>query len=132
MPRLRITDYDWVSKKFERVGGTEVVADVLSRLMEGHPYRCAQDGTRCYFIDHYRGTRCPVGYLIHSTVYKKWGAEIEGACVYDDQVQAAIKESIGFVPNVDMLYDLQQIHDNNLPYKWPELIAEFRTKWVDG
>jgi hypothetical protein len=146
MAKFRLADFDYVSDALRlgaalpgRNGG---VAAVLADHMTEHPHRCGQEMKR-YHIDWYRGTRCPVGLLFNSRLYQapspytddngrrlRWCDAVEGTVVYDEQVQALIRESIGWVPNPDMLYDFQQIHDNLMPHLWPSALAVARGRWL--
>ncbi len=97
---------------------------------------------RCVY-HHPNGVfRCPIGHLIAPSVYKAnvpaawrtnpsrettWGRILDsgdGESVVNRHALEAIRLSIGFIPDVSLLLELQELHDNYLPGFWqPQLDA---------
>jgi len=120
------------------------VAEYLGRHMVEHPYRCAKEDRR-FYIDWFTGVRCPVGLLFSSKVYlsmapfpndegqqQRWHEAVEGLGIYSDEVNELIERSIGWVPDTDMLYAFQQVHDNYLPHLWLPELAKVQRDWARG
>lgn len=125
-----------------RVLSDDTIAGCIGEHMVRHPFRCA-NGDRRFYIDWFTGVRCPVGLLFDSKLYMAWSPipndegrrqhwheAVEGSSIFSPEVQQLITESIGWLPNVEMLYDFQQIHDNHSPHLWVPELAKVQRKWL--
>ncbi len=86
--------------------------------------------------------RCPVGWLIPRKLYqttaprewqvdqrkRTWGELIEGDSVESPVVKHVLELAGWKIEDRDLLWELQQTHDNWLPQYWPELVAEIGRK----
>jgi len=94
--------------------------------------------------------RCPVGWLVSKEIYNTvapkewqikpggkdtWGRLIdvaEGESIYTPHVQEAVRRSWGCLPDVKMLHELQELHDNYLPIFWQPALDDIgrRRGWL--
>ena len=90
-----------------------------SRKSDGH---CAYRGND--------GLKCAVGHLIPDTCYRE---EYDKRCISDDDPAWPLAEILedggilGFEGDLELLTELQDIHDTNSPDEWPrqfEIVAE--------
>ena len=79
------------------------------------------------------GRRCPIGHLITNDVYyaegRRRGRLIEGESVLEGDVCAAVRDSIGWLPDVALLRDCQLVHDDFPPHLWGQQFARLHKKW---
>ena len=61
------------------------------------------------------GLACAVGCLIEPSYYSE---KLEGEDLYSSEVRAALRCSLGFDPELEILMDLRQIHDETEPDSW--------------
>lgn len=76
--------------------------------------------TRCVYRtpDH---LMCAAGCLISDVEYATW---LEGRSVATTEVHQAITRSLGFSPSLQLLRQLQNVHDRRPAHMWSQIFAE--------
>ena len=76
------------------------------------------------------GLKCAVGCLIKDDLYD---IRFEGSCVsWNPGLRHILQESLGravYEQEIVLLADLQEVHDDLLPSKWPEALADVAKRY---
>lgn len=69
------------------------------------------------------GLKCAVGALISDEHYN---TDLEGYDINCENVRSAVTQSLGFIPDFDLLAQLQTLHDNEPPHRWANLLGAIK------
>lgn len=109
----------------------EIFERVEKHLLAQNERSVSFNGGACMYWSA-TGLKCAVGCLITDDAYD---SDIEGQGVqWDETVHDVLEKSLGFELSdelLDLLDELQGIHDLRPPRQWPDYLAELRVQ-VEG